>query len=155
MQESICKLMGVYPSVYKCSPASVWKHLWVRVMLNAPTWTIVSVLDEAETCPPVTGPPLWNRLPPTSCNAFLSSNFSTSLAPLKPVCFLGANCAEKRFCRALCCEKRYINVPIQYSLRHNGKHFIQPWFATFNYSKTSVFWTSGFIEQRSMTQLCK
>jgi len=25
------------------------------------------------------------------------------------------NCNEKRFCKALCCEKRYINVRIQYN----------------------------------------
>ena len=29
---------------------------------------------------------------------------------LKPVCFLGANCTKKGFCRALCCERCYINV---------------------------------------------
>src|SRR6218665_3194340 len=35
---------------------------------------------------------------------------------LKPVCFLGANRTEKHFCKALCCEKRYINVRIQYNV---------------------------------------
>jgi len=36
---------------------------------------------------------------------------------IKPVCFLGAtyNCNEKHFWKALCCEKHYRNVRIQYS----------------------------------------
>ena len=49
------------------------------------------------------------------CSGIVFSNLSSSLAFLKPVSFLGASCTEERFCRTLCCEKRYINVRIQYN----------------------------------------
>src|SRR6218665_3099930 len=67
----------------------------------------------------VVGPSLWHSLLPASRTTILSSNLSTSLALLKTctVCFLRAtfDCNEKHFCKALCCEKRYINVRIQYN----------------------------------------
>jgi len=50
---------------------------WTPLMAMSKSFTVIS---------------LWNSLPPASCNTILSSNLSTSLALLKPVCFLGATC---------------------------------------------------------------